>query len=477
MTKENQLYWETLPDIQATLKAKIQQDPWRLAYHQMPETGWLNDPNGAVHFKGTYHLYHQYVPETPTGGATHWGHKTSQDMVHFKEEPIFLSPDMPFDQDGVYSGSAIVVDDKIHFFYTGNVKHEGDHDYTFSGREQNTIHVVSADGFTIESREVVIPHQAYPEGFTDHIRDPKVFERDGVYYMILGARSRSNLGGILLYTSEDLDNWEYKGVMLSGNEEQGYMWECPDYFDLSENGVLLFSPQGILPTTYDFHNPHAAGYITGQMNWDQLKFEPESEFKELDHGFDFYAPQTFEDEHGRRLLWAWMGISDTKPEYSNPTVARGWQHAMALPRELTIEDQELKQRPLPEYQVLRQNQQEFCLADLTESTLKGEIYELLIDFDETPSHFELMLREDTRLIFQDGLLTLRHGESGYGRRKRMIPLTDLSQLQIFSDTSSLEIFINDGDHVMTSRVYPEAGQDKIQIKGDGVGQLIYWEIG
>ena len=323
------------------------------SYHQMPETGWLNDPNGAVQFDGVYHLYHQYVPEDPKGGATHWGHKTSTDMVQFKDEEIFMSPDQAFDQDGVYSGSAIVLDDKIHFFYTGNVKNEGDHDYTFSGREQNTVHVVSPDGFTIESREVIIPHSAYPEGFTDHIRDPKVFELNGKYYLILGARRRTNMGSILIYSSPNLYDWEYEGIFLEGDEEQGYMWECPDYFNVSGKDILVFSPQGILPTTYNYHNPHAATYLTGQVNWDELKFQVEEDFRELDHGFDFYAPQTFEDDQGRRIMWVWMGIGDTQPEYNNPTIARGWQHAMALPRELNFEDGMLKQRPLVEYQTLR----------------------------------------------------------------------------------------------------------------------------
>ena len=81
-------------------KAIVDADPWRLHYHLMPEVGWLNDPNGAVQFNGTYHIYHQYVPETPNGGRTHWGHKTSQDLVHFTEEDIFLSPTESFDTDG-----------------------------------------------------------------------------------------------------------------------------------------------------------------------------------------------------------------------------------------------------------------------------------------------------------------------------------------------------------------------------------------
>lgn len=477
MLKKNmEEYWEKLPEIQEKLIEKIKKDPWRLTYHLMPVTGWMNDPNGSVQFNGTYHLYHQYVPETPKGGATHWGHKTSKDLVHFKEEEIFMSPDKEFDQDGVYSGCAIVVDNKIHFFYTGNVKNPGDHDYTFSGREQNTVHVVSPDGFTIESRKVVIPHEDYPKGYTDHIRDPKVFEHDGVYYMILGARARTNMGSILLYESHDLDNWSFIGNLLKGDEEEGYMWECPDFFDLADKSILVFSPQGILPTAYNFHNPFSAGFLIGEMDWKIKEFKPEKEFMELDHGFDFYAPQSFEDESGRRILWAWMGIGNSDPEYNNPTIARGWQHAMAIPRVLNLEEGKLKQRPVPEYKVLRKNQQVCAIEDLKDDTLKGEIYELLIELSKNVTEFNLDLRQDTSLTYKDGLLTLRHGESGYGRRKRMIKLDKLSQLQIFSDTSSLELFVNDGDYVMTSRVYPKANQDKINLKANGNGQVTFWEI-
>ncbi|XJS10852.1 glycoside hydrolase family 32 protein [Aerococcaceae bacterium WGS1372] len=464
------------------LKAKVQTDPWRLTYHLMPETGWLNDPNGAVHFKGVYHIYHQYVPETPHGGATHWGHKTSTDLVHFKEEPIFMSPDQPFDEAGVYSGSAIVAGDEIHFFYTGNVKHPGDHDYTFSGREQNTVHVVSKDGFTIESREVVIPHEAYPEGFTDHIRDPKVFELNDVYYMILGARTRNNIGAILLYSSKNLSDWTYEGEFITASDDQGYMWECPDYFKLEGTDVLLFSPQGILPTAYQYHNPHASTYMLGEVDWtaDKKEYQARTDFIELDHGFDFYAPQTFEDDQGRRIMWAWMGISDTSPEYVNPTIARGWQHALAMPRQLTIEDGQLKQRPLEEYNVLRKNELSVMSEAMHATSLQGEVYELLIDFEQVPSQFELNLRQDSQLSYdaKEGVLRLSHGESGYGRRHRYIQLSDqpLQQLRIFSDTSSLEIFVNDGDAVFTSRVYPQEGADKIELHTDGLAKVTYWDL-
>ena len=188
-------------------------------------------------------------------------------------------------------------------------------------------------------------------------------------------------------------------MLLGGNEDQGYMWECPDYFPVNGRDILLFSPQGILPTEYYYHNPHAAGYIVGDVNFDTLKFESKSSFKELDHGFDFYAPQTFEDEKGRRILWAWMGIGDIEPEYSNPTVARGWQHAMALPRQLTFENNKLKQRPLPEYQVLRAKQQAYDLTELTPDSLTSEVYELLLEFEDTPKSLEISLRQDTQMTY------------------------------------------------------------------------------
>ncbi|MGX7390976.1 glycoside hydrolase family 32 protein [Dolosigranulum pigrum] len=460
-------------------KAIVDADPWRLHYHLMPEVGWLNDPNGAVQFNGTYHIYHQYVPETPNGGRTHWGHKTSQDLVHFTEEDIFLSPTESFDTDGVYSGNAFVHEGQLHFFYTGNVKQPGDHDYTYSGREQNTIHVTSTDGFSVDSREVVIPHADYPDEYTDHIRDPKVFQHEETFYMILGARKRSNTGAILLYESSDLSNWSLSGEFIEGTEDEGYMWECPDYFAVDGQDILILSPQGILPTTYQYHNPHAACYVLGAVNWDEVRFGRSTDFRELDRGFDFYAPQTFEDEHGRRIMWGWMGIGDTEPEYLNPTVARGWQHALTLPRELRVVDGELRQLPLPEYNILRQNQvtHQLTVDGPTEiEGLSGEVYEMMIQLEETPDDFSLTLRQDTVIDYRDGLLTLKHGPSGYGRRKRQIELSELTELHLFSDTSSLEIFINHGEYVMSTRVYPEPGKDQIVFAGQAKLAIHKWDL-
>lgn len=452
-------------------------DPWRLEYHLMPEKGWLNDPNGANQFQGIYHIYHQYVPEDANGGATHWGHKTSSDMVYFKEEEIFLSPDQVYDKDGVYSGSAIQHENQLHFFYTGNLKKEGAYDYLYEGREQSVVHVVSSDGFDVLEREIVIDAKDFPKELTTHVRDPKVFKQKDTFYMLLGARSIENIGVILVYSSKNLEEWHYQGYFLEGEKEGGYMWECPDYFELNGHDILLMSPQGLLPEKYE--NPHIAGYLVGEVDWEKLKFQPEEDFQELDYGFDFYAPQTFEDESGRRILWAWMGVGDTAPEYINPTLANNWQHALTLPRELFFEDNKLKQRPLPEYQKIRKEliKDEFISTEkYAIKRLTTEVYETSISFNEPSHYFELGLREDTTLIFKEGTLSLEHGPSGYGRRWRSIELEEVKDLQIFSDKSSLEIFINNGEYVMTSRVYPREDINHFTLVADERGRLKIWAL-
>lgn len=476
----NKEYWQTLNQKQTNLKKKIAQDPWRLAYHLMPETGWMNDPNGLCQFNGTIHFYHQYVPQEAAGGlAPHWGHKTSTDFVSFKEEPVFLSPNHAYDRDGVYSGSAFVENDQIHFFYTGNVKQPGDHDYTYSGREQNTVHVVSNDGFSVNKQEVVIPHAAYPSGFTDHIRDPKVFKRGDTYYMILGARTVNNEGKILIYDSTNLSDWHYRGIFFGGMDDFGYMWECPDYFQIDGQDVLLFSPQGIPNQRESFQNRFHSGYIIGQVNWETFTFHESSPFRELDHGFDFYAPQTFSDEQERRILWGWMGLGDTLPEYSNPTVARGWQHAATLPRELQICEGKLLQQPIAELQRLRGKQQHKQIqSPACEQSFQTptSAYEMIITINQNEPRWQIELLEDTLLDYDGTTLTMSHGPSGYGRKHRRVKIDELKHLHIFVDHSSIEIFLNHGTACLTSRIYPKKRQSAMGLTGFTDCSINYWPL-
>ena len=125
----------------------------RLTHHLMPPVGWLNDPNGLCWYKGRYHVFFQYSPFEANGGLKFWGHYTSEDLVDWKYEGTALYPDSPYDCHGVYSGSALAESEKLHLFFTGNVKIDGDYDYINEGRETSTLHVESENSFRRQRRD------------------------------------------------------------------------------------------------------------------------------------------------------------------------------------------------------------------------------------------------------------------------------------------------------------------------------------
>lgn len=446
LTKE--MYQKSLI-IKKELKEKVDRDEYRLGFHLMPPTGWLNDPNGLCQFQGVNHIYFQYTPFTPTWGMKLWGHYTSKDWIHYHEEEPFLFADVEADKEGVYSGSAFVEEDQIHFFYTGNVKHmDQEYDYIHDGREQNTIQVISKDGFTHEGKQTILRNADYPEDMSCHVRDPKIYKRDGIYYMLLGARTRHNTGCVIVYRSCDLSNWQYH-MRIESNTPFGYMWECPDLFDVDGKTYLLCCPQGIPQKGIDYANVYQCGYFEINLNLETKEYQL-SAFVELDRGFDIYAPQTFEDEQGRRILIGWMGIPDA--DYDNQiTVERGWQHALTMPRQLCVEKNRLVQKPLVEFQQLRNTHQEKQIKNEAVTQVSTK-YECDFQF-ATCQQIEMQLKEGIRLQYKDQMVTLSLEDCGCGRDARSVKLNALSSLQIFMDTSCLEIFVNGGEEVFTTRYY------------------------
>lgn len=179
---------------------------YKLKYHLEPVSGWMNDPNGLVEKDGKYHIYYQYSYE-PEGGLKYWKQFTTKDFLHYQDEGIALSPDHPHDQGGAYSGCCFNDHGLLRYFYTGNVKLPGDYDYINAGREHNVMIVDSQDGLVLDHKEVVLYNKDYPQNMSCHVRDPYVYENDGMYYMVLGARTLDSHGCVILYSSKDLKKW------------------------------------------------------------------------------------------------------------------------------------------------------------------------------------------------------------------------------------------------------------------------------
>lgn len=466
----------------ATEKAKklpiVNDDQWRNEFHIQAPIGWINDPNGLCYFKGLYHVFYQYSPLDAKGGLKFWGHYTSPDMVNWTEHEVALFPDISEDIDGVYSGSAVIYNDEMYLFYTGNVKHrDGDYDYILTGREQNVIMVKSTDGFNFSEKQVLLTNEDYPKNMGLHVRDPKVWEEDGIFYMVLGARSVDDKGYVLLYKSTSLTDWELVSVPAGGLEDMGYMWECPDTFKLNGKDIFMFSPQGMDADGLKYHNVYQSGYAVGSFD-ESKQVLSLGAFDELDRGFDFYAPQTFKNHDGRIIIYGWAGVPDAI-DHVNPTIEKGWQHCLTLPRELVLNGEKLYQLPVEELKAMRKD--EIKIEDIALSEAKAfelfenNTYELSLDFTDTNS-FKLSFREDCKLTWNEGIFTLALGESGYGRDERSVEINSVSNVRIYSDNSILEVYLNGGEEVFTSRIYNNQLDKNLGLVGTGYATLTKWSL-
>lgn len=429
---------------------KLSNDRYRLGYHVSAPAGWINDPNGFCYYKGYYHIFYQYHPYSADWGPMHWGHSRSKDLVHWESLPIALAPDTKADEDGCFSGSAIVKDDVLYLIYTGHHYYDdGDPDHFW--QNQNLAYSTDGINFTKYENNPIIA--SAPEDNTHHFRDPKVWEKDGKYYMILGSQGKDGVGRAITYRSDDLKDWQYLGEIAKANglTTEGFMWECPDFFELADKDILLLSPQGIEAQGQKYLNLFQTGYFVGNFDYSTNTFE-HGGFTELDHGHDFYATQTTLAPDGRRLVFGWMDMWESK----FPEKADGWAGALTLLRELELKDDQLYMRPVKEAVQLRTAEISAWNKQVTEKTLLCENeHQAEIDLTLTTDQaFELAFTDQdkqVKLTFDQAThtFTLLNGDARYASIK---PNSEL-KLQIFIDTSSLEIFINDGEAVFTERFY------------------------
>lgn len=454
--------------------ARIAADPDRLLFHVEPELGWLNDPNGLVQVGDTYHIYHQYDPfDALHDGPVLWNHVTTKDFVTYENLGPALFPDSDLDSSGAYSGSAFTRDGKIHYFYTGNVKHfdRDDYDYVLTGREQNQIHMVTDNPDELGEKQLAIGPLDYPSDIGTHVRDPKVLEHNGVYYMVLGARTKDDRGCVLVFTSCNLESWAY-ATRIELDEKFGFMWECPDLFELDGELVLVCCPQGVPAEGWRYHNPHQCVWFRIEADWDARSFKIADQGMPpmVDAGFDFYAPQSFEDAAGRRLMIGWVGCPDATVK--NPTVERGWQCALTVPRQLSMHNGKLCQWPARELEKLRGAGVHVHAGE--GAAEPGRLFDAVVSCSEAKT-FELRIREGVTVRYADGMLTLDMDDEGYGRDVRSVEVDELRDLRVLSDTTLVEIFANGGEAALTSRTYSPA-VSTMELHAEGSAEMEFYRL-
>ncbi|MCY9594073.1 sucrose-6-phosphate hydrolase [Paenibacillus chitinolyticus] len=467
LTSKHQVALDAANKIIEQKKEHVAQSTYRLHYHFMAPTGWINDPNGFVQYSGEYHLFYQHYPYDSKWGPMHWGHAKSDDLIHWKHLPVALAPSEPYDSGdvegyGCFSGSAFVNNGELVLAYTGHV----------DGNTPQQVQCIatSKDGVHFEKYEHNPVIDQFPSEGTHDFRDPKVWKHEDKWYMVVGTK-KDGKGKAALYTSEDQHKWEFKGIAAESDGTQGDMWECPDLFPLNHRHVLIVSPM------YGKQNENPF-YVIGDMDYEAGIFTQKVS-SILDYGFDFYAPQTLVDDKGRRIVIGWMEKWLTKM----PSQEHGWAGAMSIPRELVLESNHVvKQKPIEEIVSLRSDYQKWDVSAIDGVKVISETYDSVsetiieVDVNETDAAaFGLQLRcsqdgeERTDILFdlKNNEIKMDRTRSGSGEKgvsTAPLHIKDGSiHIRLFMDTTSVELFVNEGEQVITNRFFPNEKSQQFNI--------------
>ncbi|MGQ7424435.1 glycoside hydrolase family 32 protein [Streptococcus suis] len=418
--------------------------------HLTPETGWMNDPNGFIYFRGEYHLFYQFNPYESVWGPMHWGHAKSKDLVNWEHLPVALAPDKDYDKDGCFSGSAIVKDDVLWLMYTGHINNE---DGTVS-QVQNMA--FSTDGIhfeKIEQNPVATADGLPEEVIANDFRDPKIFEKDGHYYSVVATKHKDNVGCIVLLSSPNLTDWKFESIFLKGEANQGFVWECPDYFEVDGQEYLIISPMRYQKDGNDFININSNIFVTGHVDWDKKVFVADS-FKEIDHGHDFYAAQTTEGSEGERIMVAWMHTWGRKLVTND--LGHKWYGQMTLPRILKKTENGLHQvLPTSVLEAFKDIEIGQSIQGPSKFSLKlDDSLDLKLGTDQDYLQFGYDRARQEVYIDRSSLKIQQAGEEEWSTVRRAVTV-QATVLEVLVDTNCLEIFINDGQEALTSTFYVE----------------------
>lgn len=442
-------------------------------YHLSPETGWMNDPNGFVYFNNKYHIFWQYHPYAPTNGVMYWGHAVSDDLISWEYLPVALAPDKDYDADGCWSGSAIAVGNRLYLIYTGHYERGGKRVQT-----QNLAYSDDGVHFTKYSGNPVIGEDKLPAGTSiADFRDPYVWRNGDKYYMLVGTME-AGAAKVLLYKSDDLFDWRYVNAFLR-RTDAGYCWECPSLVNIGGSDVFICSPVDYPNGKYEFWNYNSNVYAVGNVDY-AAGVMTASDFSEIDAGLDFYAAQAIKGKDGKIVMTAWMNMWNRS--YIPARIGDGWTGSLVLPRELSLKDGKLLQRPaaaIENYYKNRVTAADNLSGKKSYDGVAGTVLHLGVTADITrSSEFSVRLfadgEHDTVLKYDKtaGELSLdrsgnlykisadpREKSRGVARTAEYKAADGVLRLEIFIDKSSIEVFAGDGELTMTALSYnaPSAG--------------------
>lgn len=460
----------------------------RPAFHFTPYIGWMNDPNGFSFYNNKYHLFYQYNPYDTKWDSMHWGHAVSSDLLHWEYLPAALAPDMEYDLNGCFSGSSIEPPNGHHLLmYTGVYREPG------KNKDFQAQCIATGNGIDYEKYDgnPVLSAVDLPKGMSFYdFRDPKIWrDVDGKYKCVVATCNKFGNGAILLYESLDAFKWTFCNVLAKNKNRFSKMWECPDFFEIEGKNILILSSQNMSADGFKHFEKCGVFCIIGEYIKSDNRFLAENKLP-VDYGKDFYAPQTTVTPDGRRVMIGWLqnwsNVSDYRSDENK------WFGEMSLPRELSLKDGKLFQKPISELEKYRQEKVQYknriISGDVSLKGVNGRIIDL-----------ELLIKPSSeKNIYNNFTIKFACSDNSYAMltfypkksflKYKMVCQTGkkiktdeqkcyliskeiMLKLRIILDKYSAEVFINDGEQVFSSVLLNEPNADKISFSCDGEAVL------
>jgi fructan beta-fructosidase len=457
------------------------QQPYRPQFHFSPPRNWMNDPDGLVYYDDEYHLFYQHNPDAMVHGTErpmHWGHAVSADLVRWTHLPIALVPDHLGD---IWSGCAVVDWEDSSGFFGGEAGLVAIFTQGLDSLQQQSIAYSRDKGrtWTMFARNPILTNP----GLRD-MRDPNVFWHASTrrWVMVLACGDH-----VRIYTSPNLIGWTQISSFGQSHGSHAGVWECPDLFQLPVDGdpnaqkwVLTVSLNGRIQ------------YFVGQFTGDEFINDNAADvILWADYGRDIYAAVTWSDtslEAGRRVWIGWMA----DPAYADRVPTNPWRGSLTVPRLLdlrsTAQGVRLAQSPFPTLQRLRGPAYHGNDATVAPGTnlladMSGRALEIVGEFTPVAAtEFGFRVRTNgaqyTTIGYEPATSTLfvDRTDSGLtsfspsfpGRHEAPLPLAHGAiKLHIFVDWSSIEVFGNDGNTVITDLIFPDSDAIGLELYSRG----------
>lgn len=467
----------------------------RPGFHLTARIGWMNDPNGFSYYKDRFHLFFQYYPYSCTWGPMYWGHAVTDDLLHWQYRPVALAPDCNADRDGCFSGTAINLPDGRHMLLYTGVANEFLPSGKKRGVQSQCIAFGDGESYKKYPANPVLTHENIPAIYSRYdFRDPKIWRaEDGTFRSLIAACTITEQDGhLLLFSSPDGIRWKFEKTLVRNNGRFGKMWECPDLFELDGTQVLLISPQDMIPLEEVYYNGNGTVCLLGDYDAEAQSFDEKSH-QPIDQGIDFYAPQTVLSPDGRRIMIGWMQNWDTI-HVQMPDLP--WFGQMNLPRELSVANGKLIQKPVREITSLRRNpiiQKDILFKNTIELPgVRGRQIDLDLEIEpESPDQLfeeftvffaQNSAEKETRFSFvrfnpEKSRLTIDRTFSGsrrgfvHQRSARVNHDHGKIRLRLILDRFSAEIFVNGGEQVLSMTLFTEQDADRISFHCDSSVRL------